>query len=192
LWGGIRVDYDEKAGVRKAMPVNGRFQPMSGVAERASRVSVVRRLRIEWFRPRRRYEPGKLFEFCNERSLWAVQRPVLVSPPMLRARRWLAGLMVVVFAAVEIFASAPQLHLHQGEARATAHRQRQVFSAQSSRSTKPSDCIICRTSSIPRTLAMPAAVAPPADQQALGLAAPVLSHASEFLDDARGRAPPAC
>jgi hypothetical protein len=111
---------------------------------------------------------------------------------MLRARRWLAGLMVVVFAAVEMYAAAPQLHLHQGESRATAHRQALSLSTQSSRSTKPNDCIICRTSSIPRTLATLVAVAPPADHQALRLAVSLLSHASEFLDDARGRAPPAC
>lgn len=99
---------------------------------------------------------------------------------------------MVVFAAVEMYASAPQLHLHQGEPQATAHRQAPSLSTQSSRSTKPADCIICRTSSIPRTLATLVSVAPPVCHQTLGLTAPVLSHASEFLDDARGRAPPAC
>ena len=111
---------------------------------------------------------------------------------MSSARRWLAGLLVVVFAAVEVFASAPQLHLHQGEAFASARQQSQTLTTHSNRPPKPNDCIACRTANVATTLTAWLGVTPPRAHQTLALVASTLSPASEFIDDARGRAPPTC
>src|SRR5258708_1242081 len=111
---------------------------------------------------------------------------------MLRGRRWLSGLLVVVFSAVGIFASAPQLHFHPEAGTQTGvllggH----AATTQSGRNATPNDCLACRSLSIATTLISWLGVTPPSEQQAVSLAPPTLAPASESLDDARGRAPPA-
>ena len=114
---------------------------------------------------------------------------------MLRARRWLAGLMVVVFAAVEMYAAAPQLHIHLqgGTLVVTTQHRGQVLSTPSpGRNAAPNDCLACRTFSLATALISWTGITPPGANQTLVL--PVLTEfaASGFHDDARGRAPPAC
>jgi hypothetical protein len=112
---------------------------------------------------------------------------------MFRGRRWLAGVLVVVFAAVEVFASAPQLHLHsQALAQMALLQHGRTITTPSSRTAPPSDCIACRAFSIATTLISWIGVTPPGAHQALTLVTPALFPASVFHDDARGRAPPAC
>lgn len=137
---------------------------------------------------------NKLFEFCNAQPLSAVPRPVLVSPPMLRARRWLAGLMVVVFAAVEMYAAAPQLHVHlQAGVQGDVQQQGLSITKRSSgRNAIPNDCLACRTFSLATALISWTGVTPPGLNQTLTLSAPAVFAASGFHDDARGRAPPTC
>jgi hypothetical protein len=134
------------------------------------------------------------FEFRNGRHLSPVQRPVLVSPPMLRARRWLAGLMVVVFAAVEMYAAAPQLHVHlQAGAQGATQQQGQSLTKRSSgRNAAPNDCLACRTFSLATALISWTGITPPGVNQTLTLPSLIVFAASGFHDDARGRAPPAC
>lgn len=111
---------------------------------------------------------------------------------MFRGRRWLAGLLVVVFSAVEVFASAPQLHFHaQAGTQARVLQRGQAATTQSGRNATPNDCLACRSLSIATTLISWVGVTPPAEHQTLALVPPTLAAASEFLDDARGRAPPA-
>ena len=111
---------------------------------------------------------------------------------MFRSRRWLAGLLVVVFSAVEVFASAPQLHFHpQDLTQAAATQPGHALSARSDRNAAPNDCLACRTFSLATTLISWVGVAPPSEHQDLALTAPTLAATSGFLDDARGRAPPA-
>jgi len=137
---------------------------------------------------------NKLFEFCNGRQLSAVRRPVLVCPPMLRARRWLAGLMVVVFAAVEMYAAAPQLHVHlqAGALGATQQQGQSLSTRSSSRNAALNDCLACRTFSLATALISWTGITPPGVNQTLALPTLTVSAASGFHDDARGRAPPAC
>jgi len=112
---------------------------------------------------------------------------------MFRGRRWLAGLLVLVFSAVEAFASAPQLHFHsQAETRANVLQQSQGVTTQSGRNATPKDCLACRAFGLATTLISWLGVTPPAEQGILTPVAAPVSTASEFLDDARGRAPPAC
>jgi hypothetical protein len=108
---------------------------------------------------------------------------------MFRGRRWLAGLLVVVFSAVEIFGSAPQLHFHSRAKAQTAVLQR--VATQSGRSALPNDCVACRAFGIATTLISSVGVTPPIEHQSLILTATTLLPASEAFDDARGRAPPA-
>jgi hypothetical protein len=108
---------------------------------------------------------------------------------MFRGRRWLAGFLVLVYSAVEVFASAPQLHFHsQAQAQASVL---QRVATQSGRNATPNDCVACRVFGLATTLISWVGVTPPGEHQTLTLAAPALFPASEFLDDARGRAPPA-
>jgi hypothetical protein len=114
---------------------------------------------------------------------------------MLRARRWLAGLMVVVFAAVEMYAAAPQLHVHlQAGAQAATqqHQGQSLTKRSSSRNAAPNDCLACRTFSIATALISWIGITPPSVNQTLALPALTVFAASGFRDDARGRAPPAC
>jgi hypothetical protein len=113
---------------------------------------------------------------------------------MFRGRRWLAGVLALVFLAVEVFASAPQLHFHpQAGTQAAVQQRGQALTTRSSgRSATPNDCIACRTFSLATTLISWIGVTPPAETRALTLVASPVTPASNFLDDARGRAPPAC
>jgi hypothetical protein len=114
---------------------------------------------------------------------------------MLRARRWLAGLMVVVFAAVEMYAAAPQLHVHlQAGALGTVqqHRGLSLTTRSSGRNAPPNDCLACRTFSLATALISWAGVTPPGVNQTLALPTLTVFAAPGFHDDARGRAPPAC
>lgn len=113
---------------------------------------------------------------------------------MLRARRWLAGLMVVVFAAVEVYAAAPQLHVHlQAGALGAPQQQGQSLTTRSSnRNTATNDCLACRTFSIATALISWTGITPPGVNQTLALPTLTEFAASGFHDDARGRAPPAC
>jgi hypothetical protein len=115
---------------------------------------------------------------------------------MLRARRWLAGLMVVVFAAVEMYAAAPQLHVHlQAGAQSAATQQHQgqsLTKRSSGRNAAPNDCLACRTFSIATALISWIGITPPSVNQTLTPPALTVFAASGFRDDARGRAPPAC
>jgi hypothetical protein len=112
---------------------------------------------------------------------------------MFACRRWLAAFLVVVFSAVEVFAAAPQLHFHpQSEALANVPASGKVVTAQRDRTPKANDCIACRTLSLATTLISWLGVTPPAEHQTAALAAPTAGIASGILDDARGRAPPAC
>jgi hypothetical protein len=113
---------------------------------------------------------------------------------MLRPRRWLAGLMVVVFAAVEMYAAAPQLHVHlQAGALGAAQQQGQSLKTRSSsRNAAPNDCLACRAFSLATALISWTGITPPGVNETLTLSAPVVFAASGFRDDARGRAPPAC
>ncbi len=110
---------------------------------------------------------------------------------MLRNRRWIAGLLLLVFAAVEGFASAPQLHFHaQAEARTAAPGAGSVLAAKATRNQAPNDCLACRTFSLASVLVAAISVAAPAGQHARTLTQRTISTPSEFLDNARGRAPP--
>jgi hypothetical protein len=113
---------------------------------------------------------------------------------MLRARRWLAGLTVVVFAAVEIYAAAPQLHVHlpAGAQGATQQQGQSLTTRSSGRNAATNDCLACRTFSLATALISWTGVTPPGVNQTLTLPTLVVSAASGFHDDARGRAPPAC
>ena len=117
---------------------------------------------------------------------------MLLSRPMFGRRRWLAGLLVVVFSAVEVFASAPQLHFHsQAGTQAGVPLPGHGVTARTDRAATPNDCVACRTFSLATTLISWVGITPPGEHQNLALAAPALAPASGFLDDARGRAPPA-
>src|ERR1700686_2310214 len=111
---------------------------------------------------------------------------------MFRSRRWLAGLLVVVFSAVEVFASAPQLHLHPQDGTLPGVLQSgHGLTTRAGQNATPNDCLACRTFSLATTLISWVGVAPPTEHQDLAPTAPTLAEASGFLDDARGRAPPA-
>lgn len=102
--------------------------------------------------------------------------------------------MVVVFAAVEMYAAAPQLHIHlQAGAQGSVQQQGQALNKRSSsRNAAPNDCLACRTFSLATALISWTGVTPPGVNQTLTLFAPAVFAASGFHDDARGRAPPAC
>jgi hypothetical protein len=111
---------------------------------------------------------------------------------MLRHRRWLAGLLVLLFASVEVFASAPELHFHAQIAteQASIPLHGRSLMAQASRSA-PADCLACRAFSLATALTSCCALAAPAQDHTLAVFAFAESAASEFADDTRGRAPPA-
>jgi hypothetical protein len=111
---------------------------------------------------------------------------------MLRARRWLAGLMVVVFAAVEMYAAAPQLHVHLQAGAQAATQQQGLTKQSSSRNAAPNDCLACRTFSLATALISWTGVTPPGVNQSVAPPTLIEFAAAGFHDDARGRAPPAC
>jgi hypothetical protein len=118
---------------------------------------------------------------------------VLLCRPMFRTRRWLAGALAVVFLAVEVFASAPQLHFHpEAGAQGAVDRGQTLATRSSGRRGPQNDCLACRTFSLATTLISWLGVTPPAETRTLTLVAAPVSPTSDFLDDARGRAPPAC
>jgi hypothetical protein len=120
-------------------------------------------------------------------------RPVLSFRAMLRSRRWLAGILVLVFTAVEVFAAAPQLHLHtRGRAQAGVAQPGPGVTTRSDGTATPNDCAACRTLSLATALISWVGITPPTDHQTLAPIAPKLATAPGFLEDARGRAPPAC
>jgi hypothetical protein len=141
---------------------------------------------------------NELFFSGNDRSTPAVEwadarNSCAIVRSMFRGRRKLAGFLALLFSAVEIFASAPQLHFHaQAGTQAAIQQRGQALTTQSSgRNATPNDCLACRTFSVATTLISWLGVTPPSAHQTLTLVAPTLFRASEFLDDARGRAPPA-
>jgi hypothetical protein len=119
--------------------------------------------------------------------------PMLSSGAMFRSRRLLAGLLVFVFTAVEVFAAAPQLHFHsQGGTTAGVGQPGPGLSTRSDGNTTPNDCAACRTFSLATALISWVGITPPTEHQTIALTPPTLAPASGFLEDARGRAPPAC
>lgn len=102
---------------------------------------------------------------------------------------------MTVFAAVEMYAAAPQLHIHlQAGARATTpqHQGQSFTKRSSSRNATPNDCLACRTFSLATALISWTGITPPGVNQTLTLPSLTVFAASGFHDDARGRAPPAC
>ena len=118
---------------------------------------------------------------------------------MFRGRRWVAGLLVVLFSVLEVFASAPLLHVHPPAESAQGALQRvhaplpqSERNAAGRNTTTTTDCFACRTLGLATTLISWIGVAPPAEHGALTLVASAVVPVPAFLDDARGRAPPAC
>jgi hypothetical protein len=111
---------------------------------------------------------------------------------MFRHRRWLAGLLVLLFASVEVFASAPELHFHAQIAteQAAVPSQGRSLTTRTSRNV-PADCLACRAFSLATVLIASCGSAAPAHDHTLAVFAVAVSRSSEFADDTRGRAPPA-